>query len=241
MSDETHVLDLLPAYVLGSLEVDEASRAQEHLFSCWICRAELDKFQNVVEELSFAAPVSAPSSDLKDRLLQRVQSTRSRPQVPAQTLRRPWLERLLPIWGLVSVFLIFALSAFNLLLWQRLDRLELRTTSGGMRAFPLRASSEASHASGFILVSADGMNGALVVDRLPPLGESRQYQLWLIRDGQITSGAVFSTDEESYGGTRIEIGKSLLEYSAVDVTIEPVGGSLQPTGEPVLDGPLSNP
>ncbi len=85
------------------------------------------------------------------------------------------------------------------------------------------------------------MNGALVVDRLPPLGESRQYQLWLIRDGQITSGAVFSTDEESYGGTRIEIGKSLLEYSAVDVTIEPVGGSLQPTGEPVLDGPLSNP
>jgi anti-sigma-K factor RskA len=241
MTNETHVLALLPAYLLGSLESDEASRVKEHLLSCWICRVELDKFQNVVDELSFAAPVSTPSPDLKDRLLQRVHSARSQPYIPAQTRRRPWLERLLPIWGLASLFLIVALSAFNFLLWQRLDRLELRTSSGGMHAFPLRASAAVSQATGFILVSADGMNGALVVDRLPPLGKNRQYQLWLIRDGQRTSGAVFSTDEESYGGTRVEIGESLLEYSSVDVTIEPVGGSLQPTGEPVLGGLLSSP
>jgi anti-sigma-K factor RskA len=107
-----------------------------------------------------------------------------------------------------------------------------------MRAVPLSAPVAGSTATGFVLISADGEDGALVVDGLPPLEEGKQYQLWLIRDGQRTSGAVFSTDENSYGGTRIRVPLSLLEYSAVGITIEPEGGSPQPTGTQVLGGPL---
>jgi len=241
MFDETHVLDLLPAYALGSLDADEADRVKEHLLSCWICRAESSTFQDVAEQLSFAAPVAEPSPDLKDRLLQRVQSGRHQPRVPAQEARRPWLERLLPIWGLASLGLIIALAAFSLSLWQRLNQLEFITAPGGMRAIPLSTTDAASNATGFVLVGADGRNGAVVVDGLPPLDEGHQYQLWLIRDGERTSGAVFSTDEKSYGGTRIKVAGSLLEYSAVDVTIEPTGGSPGPTGALVLGGPLFNP
>ena len=241
MFNETHVLDLLPAYALGSLDADEADRVKEHLLSCWICRAESSTFQDVAEQLSFAAPVAAPSPDLKDRLFQRVQSVRPQPRVPAQASRRPWLERLLPAWGLASLGLIIALAAFSLSLWQRLNQLEFITAPGGMRAIPLMAADAASGATGFVLVGADGRNGAVVVDGLPPLDADRQYQLWLIRDGERTSGAIFSTDEESYGGTRIKVAGSLLEYSAVDVTIEPAGGSHQPTGAVVLGGPLFNP
>jgi anti-sigma-K factor RskA len=76
------------------------------------------------------------------------------------------------------------------------------------------------------------------VDGLPSLDEEHEYQLWLIRDGERTSGAIFSTDENSYGGTRIRAPLSLLEYSSVGITIEPAGGSQQPTGERVLGGPL---
>jgi anti-sigma-K factor RskA len=241
MFDETHVLDLLPAYALGSLDADEADSVKEHLLSCWICRAESSTFQDVAEQLSFAAPVAEPSPDLKDRLLQRVQSGRHQPRVPAQEARRPWLERLLPIWGLASLGLIIVLAAFNLSLWQRLNQLEVVTFSGRMRAVPLSSPDAASSATGFVLISADGDNGALIVDGLPPLDADRQYQLWLIRDGQRTSGAVFSTDEKNYGGTRIKVAGSLLEYSAVDVTIEPTGGSPEPTGALVLGGPLFNP
>ena len=84
MFDETHVLDLLPAYALGILDADEADHVEEHLLSCWICRAEASTFQDTAEELSFAAPVAAPSPDLKDRLLQRVPSVRPQPRIPAQ-------------------------------------------------------------------------------------------------------------------------------------------------------------
>ena len=241
MFDETHVLDLLPAYALGSLDADEADRVKQHLLSCWICRAESRTFQDVAEQLSFAAPIAAPSPDLKDRLFQRVQPVRPQTPVQAQAERRPVVERLLPIWGLASLGLIIALAAFTLSLWQRLNQLEFITAPGGMRAIPLSAADAASGATGFVLVGLDGRNGAVVVDGLPPLDADRQYQLWLIRDGERTSGAIFSTDEKNYGGTRIKVAGSLLEYSAVDVTIEPAGGSHQPTGAVVLGGPLFNP
>jgi anti-sigma-K factor RskA len=246
MSDlphDTHILDLLPAYAIGSLDADELHRVEEHLLSCWICRDESRAFQAVADELSFAVPVAEPSSDLKNRLMQRVQSTRSkdRESVPKPVPKHPFWDRLLPAWGLASLFLILGLAASSFILWQRINNLEFATTPGGMLAVPLSGMDAAPHATGFVLISVDGDSGALVVDGLPPLGETQQYQLWLIREGQRTSGAIFSTDERSYGGTRIRAPRSLLDYSAVDITIEPAGGSPQPTGEQVLAGLLPNP
>lgn len=239
LSEQTHVQDLLPAYSIGSLEAGDRSRVEEHLISCLICRDEAHAFEAIAEQLSLAAPAAAPSPDLKDRLMQRVHSARSREQVPARKPSRPLWERLLPAWGLASLCLVIALAGSTLSLWLRVDNLEFRS-AGGMRAVPLSPPDAASEATGFVLISADGQNGALVVDGLPPLGDDEEYQLWLIRNGERTSGAVFSTDERSYGGTRIRAPLSLTEYSAVGITIEPAGGSPQPTGKQVLRGTLSN-
>ena len=239
----THILDLLPAYAIGGLDPDELQRVEEHLLSCSICRNELSAYQAVADELSLAVPMATPSVKLKVRLLQRLQS--ARPQVKAQVSHpmpaRPFWERVLPAWGLASLVLILGLAAMSFILWQRVNNLEFATAPGGMRAVPLSATNAAPGATGFVLISADGDDGALVVDGLPPLGEHEEYQLWLIHDGERTSGAVFSTDERSYAGTRIRATRSLLAYSAVDITIEPAGGSAQPTGRQVLSGPLFNP
>ena len=243
MADQTHITDLLPAFAIGSLDADETRRVEEHLLSCWLCRDESRAFHLVADELSLAAPLAIPSPDLRDRLIQRVHTARPKiqEQLPVAKPTRPWLERLLPAWGMASLLLILALAASSLVLWQRVNQLEFLTATGGMRAVPLSPPDVASDATGFVLISANGDDGALVVDGLPPLGESQQYQLWLIRDGKRTSGAVFSTDEKSYAGTRIRAPGSLLEYSAVGITIEPAGGSEYPTGTQVLGGPLFNP
>jgi anti-sigma-K factor RskA len=239
--DDGHVLDLLPAHALGALEAGEASGVDEHLAACLICRAEAGTFEVVAGELSAAAPAAAPSPDLKDRLMQRAAGSRTPAAATEPTGWRPALTNLLPVWGALSLALIVTLAALSLSLWQRLDRLESLAAPGGMRAFALTGSEAAPEATGFVLVGADGRNGALVVDRLAPLGEDRQYQVWLIRDGQRTSGGVFSTDAEGYRGLRIESAESLFAYSAVSVSIEPAGGSPQPTGPRVLGGPLLHP
>ncbi|HKZ02469.1 MAG TPA: anti-sigma factor [Pyrinomonadaceae bacterium] len=241
MPDETHVFDLLPVYALGSLDADEADQVEEHLLSCWICRSESHAFQTIAEQLSLALPPVTPPADLRERLMQRIQVAHAPQRIPDHAVRRPLLDRLLPVWGLASLACIIFLGAFSLALWQRVNHLEFVTSPGGMRAIPLSGTNEVPDATGFVIVGADGRNGALVVDALPPLGEDRQYQLWLIRDGERTSGAVFSTDEQSYGGTRIKAPNSLLEYSAIEITIEPADGSPHPTGMVVLDGLLFNP
>jgi len=237
MSNEPHVLDLLPSYALGALDSEEAIQVEKHLLGCMICRAESKTFQNIADGLGLFGSAAVPPSDLKHRLMQRVQ----RAQQLTQTPRRSLVERLLPVWKLASLCLIVALAGFNLSLWQRQNRLEVNTSPGGMRAVALSGSNTSSTATGFVIISPDGRNGALVVDGLPPLDEGLQYQVWLIRDGQRTSGAVFSTDEDSYSGMRIRAPGSLLQYSAMAITIEPSGGSAKPTGIEVLSGPLLNP
>jgi anti-sigma-K factor RskA len=238
MSEDTHVLELLPAYALGSLDEAEARLVSEHLASCYLCRMELGSFQTVADQLALAAPDAIPPADLKQRLVERIQGlTPARPQPASGS----FLKRLLPIGGIVGLLAILALIVANILLWQRINHLEVLAGPRGMRAIALHSSDLAPQASGFVIISADGQNGVLVVDQMPPLSAERQYQLWLMRNGYSTSGAVFNVDETGYRGVRIMAPESLLLYSAIRVTIEPAGGSAVPTGEQVLDGSLFNP
>ena len=234
--EEPHVFDSLPAYALRSLDASEAKMVAQHLAGCHICRSELQVFQEVAGQIALAAPQAELALDLQPRLIERIHSlNQQRPQ-------KPWLaRRLIPIGAMASLLLIGALAISNLVLWQRLDQLDVLAGPLGMRAIALQNTDAAPAASGFVIVSADGEDGVLVVDELPKLDAQREYQLWLVRNGSTTSGAVFSVDESGYRGMRIEAPQSLLTYSSVLITIEPVGGSVEPNGEHVLAGSLFNP
>jgi anti-sigma-K factor RskA len=238
MTDDLHVLDSLPAYALGSLDEPEARLVAEHLTGCHMCRTELRAFQNVAHQLAFAAPDTAPPEHLKRRFIERmreIQSTRPQPE----KFSAP--RRLIPIGGMIGMLLVLLLLVSNLALWQRLNTLEVLSGPMGMRAIALQNTDAAPNASGFVIISSDGREGVLVVDELPSLDVQYEYQLWLIRNGSTTSGAVFPVDESGYRGMRIEAPETLLLYSSVLVTIEPAGGSATPTGDTVLDGSLFNP
>ena len=234
--EELHVLESLPAYALGSLDAPEAEMVAQHLAVCHICRSELQAFQEVAGQIALTVPQTELSGDLKPRLMERIQSL-NQAQAPPRSER--W--RLMPIGAMVGLVLIATLAISNLLLWQRFDQMEVLAGPLGMRAIALQNTNAAPTASGFVIVSADGQNGVLVVDELPALDTQREYQLWLVRKGSNTSGAIFSVDESGYRGMRIESPQSLLLYSSVLVTIEPVGGSIEPQGEQVLAGSLFNP
>lgn len=77
-----------------------------------------------------------------------------------------------------------------------------------------------------------------MVDGLPKLDESQQYQLWLIKDGERTSGGVFSVTSSGYGWVYVRTPDPLASYQAAGITIEPAGGSPGPTGDKVLGGNL---
>jgi anti-sigma factor RsiW len=239
MINDLHVLDSLPAYALGGLDEEEARSVAEHLARCDLCRQELRAFQEVADQLPLAVPDALPADDLKPRLLERIHSLNVKQ--PVQSAGRRWPQRLLPVGALAGLVLILLLAFSNLLLWQRLNNLEVLTGPLGMRAIALQNTGAAPAASGFVVMGVDGLNGVLVVDKLPQLDATREYQIWLVQDTTYTGGPVFSVDETGYRGVRLEAPDSLLLYSSVLVTVEPVGGSPDPTGEQVLSGSLHNP
>jgi anti-sigma-K factor RskA len=239
MVESFHILESLPAYALGSLDEEEARLVAEHLAGCHLCRTELGAFQRVADQLSLAIPEALPSTELKPRLMERIQGLNMKRQPQSSDRRFP--VRLLPIGASVGLLLIVVLAVSNILLWQKINHPEFLTGPLGMRAIALQNSGAAPDASGFVVIGADGKNGVLVVDQLPSLDANHEYQAWLERDGKSISGAVFSVDEDGYRGVRITALESLLVYSEISVTIEPAGGSDDPTGERVLSGSLFNP
>ncbi len=242
MLDNNHVIELLPAYALGCLDEDEAVQISEHLSDCSICQSELDAYQTVTAQISLAGAITEPPPVLKQQLFDRLQIPRSSPSASSRKYRWGLAPRFLSAWGVVSLLLILALSAGSFYMWQRINRLEQTNRPGGMYAFSLNGTEIKPDAAGYLIIGEDGRNGAVIIDKLPPLDpEVEEYQLWLIRNGEYTSGALLAVDEMGYGGRRVSAPDNLLTYSAVSMTIEPAGGSPHPTGEVVLVGALTSP
>jgi anti-sigma-K factor RskA len=242
MLNHVDVIELLPAYALGSLEEGEAVRVAEHLDACPGCRAELLSYQMVADRLALAAPDAVPPARLKQQILEQLQAPR---QEPATEPHRSWWQRMVdlfqrtgPAWGLASLALVVLLVLSNLWWWQRADREGPTVTAGGMRVVAMVGTDAAPAAVGTLVISGDGEYGTLVVDGLPSLEADHQYQLWLIRDGQRTSGGIFSVNPEGYGALWISSPEPLSSYPAFGITIEPEGGSPGPTGDKVLGGSL---
>lgn len=139
-----------------------------------------------------------------------------------------------PVWGAVSLVLVLLLVVSNLFLWQRVNILS--SAQREMATVAFKGTEATPQAVGMLVMSEDGDYGVLVVDGLPLLPEYQQYQLWLIENGERTSGGVFSVNDEGYGTIVVTAQRPLTNYPAFGITIEPAGGSPGPTGIKVLGG-----
>jgi len=76
---------------------------------------------------------------------------------------------------------------------------------------------------------------ALVVDGLPALSGDKDYQLWYIGAGGAVSAGLLDTSVSASGGTAWRVlDGSLTAGDTIGLTVEPKGGSTQPTTTPVL-------
>jgi anti-sigma-K factor RskA len=240
MDTNRHVTDHIPAYALDSLDEAEARYIQAHLERCEICMAELVEYRQLVGNLAFAAPQFDPPPALKTKLMDRIKprlETSDQTDAPESWWGRlnNKLPQLSPAWGFAAVAIILVLAISNVLLWQQVNRSQ---PPPPLRVIGLQGGDAAPQATGMIVVSVDGEHGTLVVDHLPQLREDQEYQLWLIQDGERTSGALFSVGEDGYGSVWVGSPEPLIEYSRFGVTIEPKGGSPGPTGANVLRSDL---
>lgn len=239
MLDNEHVVDSLPAFSLGSLDPEEQIQVSRHLEICAFCQAELRAYQEIVGEMALAVKVTEPPEEIKDRIL-----TEARSGVKQGFETRPqgsWYQGIVrslslysPAISLVSLVLVLLLAASNLYLWWETSRLRAISDPLPLQIVALRGTEFVPEARGILVIGSNGQHGTLVVDELPPLEGGLEYQLWLIKDGERDSGAIFSVDVDGYGAVWVASPQPLVNYTGFGITIEPEGGSPGPTGERVL-------
>ena len=66
---------------------------------------------------------------------------------------------------------------------------------------------------------------------LPPLAQEKQYQLWAIVDGKPVDLGVLPTDKQQTALIKV---KDVSEPQAFAITIEPKGGSVNPTMDQMI-------
>jgi anti-sigma-K factor RskA len=239
--------ELYELYLLGILETDEAAQISQHLSEqCEYCLARLKDGSAVVGSLSGLVEVTPPPASLRDRVLS---IARPLPQPVPLVKRSRWplafglamaASVALLVWGVIERgTLNDALTRLQDVSRQRnelraaieiLSESDTRTVSFGQAQ---------ATAHGRVFVSR---NGGLVFvgSRLPELASGKTFQLWLVpAKGNAQSAGLFKTNPQGLSVNVLAQAINPLDYAAVAVSIEPNGGSPQPTSKPILVVPLA--
>ncbi|HWO90272.1 MAG TPA: anti-sigma factor [Gemmatimonadales bacterium] len=252
MSGHESLKDQVAAFALGSLPDDEHRFFLEHLRQCAECRAEVQALAAVTGLLGLSAPDAEPPAGLRDRVLARVGG--ARPVLAGRAPRSPaWLATAAAI-AVAAVSTIWAAIATG-----RADRAERQLGTASSRLAELESTTAALVGRQVHMVSlaAPGQRPALRViwnhDRntflviaasLPAAPAGRTYQLWAIAAGRSpVSMGTFKPNADGTGTAVLPVSEAVTALGFIDqcgLTLEPEGGSPQPTETPRLIGTWSH-
>ena len=112
------------------------------------------------------------------------------------------------------------------------------STSPGSTVNLLSGTDRSSKARGMMMVSSTGAEGLLLVVNLPPLPSDRVYQVWLVSKGRKYSSETFTVDSSGWGQAVVMPVIPFALVDTVEITVEPSGNSIAPSGSGVLKGDL---
>ncbi|MFU8839698.1 MAG: anti-sigma factor domain-containing protein [Nitriliruptoraceae bacterium] len=85
---------------------------------------------------------------------------------------------------------------------------------------------------GRVVASATRGEAVFVADGFDPAPHAHTYELWFIHDDRVVPAGLFDPDERGRA-TRVMTG-DVAGAVAVGITIEPEGGSVEPSGDPMM-------
>ena len=234
-------------YALDALDPgSERDRFTRHLSRCQSCAGEVRGFREVATAMAFAA-ATPPPPGLRDRVLTAAARTRQLPpEVPAHG--RPRRARSRALWvpwlsGVVAAASIVVAVLFGLAQAHTQD--ELNQVRAENKAISLLLSStqvtllsKSTTAGGVatVVLSAARRQLAVVTNGLPALPPGQVYQLWLIGKTKTTSAGLLPPAQA--GQTPPVLASGVVKGDTLGLTVEPAGGSAQPTTTPILALPL---
>jgi anti-sigma-K factor RskA len=230
---------LTGAYALDAIDGAERERFEHHLHRCQSCGQEVRGLQETATRLALAV-ARVPPPSLKAAVLAGAARTRqhspladTRPVTEPRLARRP---RLAMGFAAVATVLVVVLAVALVLQRRQLDteRAQQHQVATVLAAPDARILAGPTSLGGTATVVASSRLRELVFTSagLPVLASSKVYQLWLIGPSGATSAGLLA--EASQGRTAPVLASGLVPGDEVGVTVEPAGGTRQPTTKPIV-------
>lgn len=215
------------AYALDALDELERARFDQHLSTCEDCRAEVAEMRETAALLAETTAVAPPAS-LRESVLSGI--THIRPLPPE--VRRPGVaeRRWFPL--LVAAALVI-IAGFGAIVWQpwSAEDSQLTATEQVLQADDAkRITVDLGESGRATVVRSVSHNAAVIVaEDMAPAPEGKVYELWLWSGDKFVPAGLMPNDSDH---TMLLEGDAA-EAGAAGITIEPEGGSPEPTTDPI--------
>jgi anti-sigma-K factor RskA len=245
------VEELLGAYALGALPDDELLAVDEHIDSCRLSdHRQLWELLETAALLPFTIRPAEPPADLGTRIVRRALAGSSTVDsvapgenvVPIHTRRPSQLPYALAaaamaliaiglgVWGLTQHSALIRTQQAQ---QRQAAALALLDQAGTVLQTPSTATLPPA-----LLLEPKGSGPAFLMANWPSPESGRTYQGWYLAEGRPVNAGVFGG---STGGLQIiQMAPLVPGAQAFAVTLEPSGGSAQPTTEPLFVRPLTS-
>lgn len=244
--DDVHALS--GAYAVDALEPDERARFEAHLRQCADCRDEVDSLREAAAVLG--VDDVAPPAALRDRLLADITAIRPLPPLPVETpveipaeeaapapvvqldSRRRGLSRI-PLLVAAAAVLIAGVGGAILKPWAD-DQPGTQLTAAERVLAADDAIRIDKHfpdgADATVVVSRSEGRAVILTDDMAPAPEGKAYQLWLQTPaGELEPDRLMPDLRDA----TVLLDGDASRATGVGITVEPDGGSEQPTSDPI--------
>ncbi|MBV9719955.1 MAG: anti-sigma factor [Candidatus Eremiobacteraeota bacterium] len=231
MMSHDEMLDNVAAYALGVLSPAQAAMTARHLETCEQCREEYRFLRPAVTAIAYSAQAEGaqapaiPSALLKARIMKQVRAT-----TPRRFPMHVW-----PAYAVAAACLALAIIAgaadFRLNARLDRDRAQLAAQAAVMADLSAPDSQRYAFAGGQVFTRGERLYIAMHDLPQPPRG--RVYQAWTLAKGAKTVAPSLTFLPAAGRVAIVKLPQNATNVAAVAVSVEPVGGSKQPTTKPI--------
>ncbi|MHB8508796.1 MAG: anti-sigma factor [Candidatus Dormibacteria bacterium] len=257
MNVHSQVDGLLGAYALGAVTSDEAELVRDHVVACDGCAEALGRLAETAAALSLAVDDVPAPRGLRERVLAAARADEAAMAdetasaagmiVPLHGKRRlmelAMVGRFPTTWSRrarISVFVpaaaaaavLVSLGGWNLNLQHQLD-LQGKTQPVATTIEGEIRGAAGSHV-GTITYMPQQKLALVSLHALATPADGRAYELWLLRPGQRAQPVVVFRPEAD--GNKVLVVPTDISSGELAITVEPIGGSLQPSSDPIAVG-----
>jgi anti-sigma-K factor RskA len=223
--EQGNLHELAAGYALDALDGAERAAFEKHLTGCEQCAADVRAFRETAALLAYAEDAPEPDAELRERILE--EARRERPQ-PSVVVLRP--RRALVATGLAAAAAVAA--AVGLGIWAANLSNSLDTERAALadraRVAAILVDDQARRLpmgdQGEVVSSSDG-DAVMIVRDLDPAPSGQTYEAWVIDAGGPVKAGLFEGGRQEIVLLQQPVGTGAM----VAVTLEPEGGSDQPT------------